>query len=443
MDESIVTRVPPHNIEAEQSVLGAIIMDIDAVGIASEILRPSDFYRPDHQQIYEAIMELYNNSEPIDLVTIQNKLIEKGILEQVGGLGYITQLATIVPTSAHIKQYAKIVESRSVLRKLIRASSEISAKSFEAQEDIDEIVNYAEKQIFDIMQDKHTDDFSPLSEVLVTSLEKIEAAYMNKGQITGIASGFTDLDYRTAGFQPSDLILVAARPSMGKTAFALNVAQHVAIKQKKKVALFSLEMSKDQLVNRMLCSEAMIDAQKIRTGSLDNEDWKKIARAIGPLSAANIYIDDTPGITISEVRAKCRRLKLEQGLDFIMIDYLQLMSGSGKNESRQQEISDISRALKGLAREMDAPVIALSQLSRACEARADHRPMLSDLRESGAIEQDADVVMFLYRDEYYHPDTEQKNIGEVIVSKQRNGPTGTVELMWLGQYTRFVNLQKD
>jgi len=443
MDESIVTRVPPHNIEAEQSVLGAIIMDIDAVGIASEIITASDFYRPDHRQIYEAIMELYNKSEPIDLVTIQNRLIEKGILEQIGGLGYITQLATFVPTSAHIKQYAKIVESKSVLRKLIKASSEISAKSFEAQDNIDEIVNYAEKQIFDIMQDKHTEDFSPLSEVLVTSLEKIEAAYMNKGQITGIASGFTDLDYRTAGFQPSDLILVAARPSMGKTAFALNVAQHVAIKQGKKVALFSLEMSKDQLVNRMLCSEAMVDAQKIRTGSLDNEDWKKIARAIGPLSAADIYIDDTPGITMMEVRAKCRRLKLEQGLDFIMIDYLQLMSGAGKSESRQQEISEISRSLKGLAREMDAPVVALSQLSRACEARADHRPMLSDLRESGAIEQDADVVMFLYRDEYYHPDTEQKNIGEVIISKQRNGPTGTTELMWLGQYTRFVNLQKN
>ncbi len=443
MEESIATRVPPHNIEAEQSVLGAIIMDIDAVGIASEMIVADDFYRPDHKQIYGGIMELYNNSEPIDLVTIQNKLLEKGILEQVGGIEYITQLATFVPTSAHIKQYAKIVESKSVLRKLIKASGEISAKSFEAQDDVDEIVAYAEKRIFDIMQDKHSDDFSPLSEILVTSLEKIESAYMNKGQITGIASGFIDLDYRTTGFQPSDLVLVAARPSMGKTAFALNIAQHAAIKEGKKVALFSLEMSKDQLVNRMLCSEAMVDAQKIRTGSLDSEDWTKLARAIGPLSAASIHIDDTPGITMMEVRAKCRRLKLEQGLDFIMIDYLQLMSGNGKSESRQQEISEISRSLKALAREMDAPVVALSQLSRACEARADHRPMLSDLRESGAIEQDADVVMFLYRDEYYNPDTEQKNIGEVIISKQRNGPTGTIELMWLGQYTRFVNLQKD
>ena len=443
MEESIVTRVPPHNIEAEQSVLGAIIMDIDAVGIASEIITAADFYRPDHRQIYDAIMELYNKSEPIDLVTIQNKLIEKGVLEQIGGIGYITQLATFVPTSAHIKQYAKIVESKSVLRKLIKASSEISAKSFEGQDGVEDVVNFAEKQIFDIMQDKHTDDFSPLSDILVTSIEKIESAYMNKGKITGVPTGFTDLDYRTAGFQPSDLILVAARPSMGKTAFALNVAQTAAIKHGKKVAIFSLEMSKDQLVNRMLCAEAMVDAQKVRTGSLDNEDWKKIARAIGPLSAASIFIDDTAGITMMELRAKCRRLKLEHGLDFIMIDYLQLMSGSGKNESRQQEISDISRSLKALAREMNAPVVALSQLSRACESRADHRPMLSDLRESGAIEQDADVVMFLYRDEYYHPDTEQKNIGEVIISKQRNGPTGTVELMWLGQYTRFVNLQKD
>lgn len=443
MEESIVTRVPPHNIEAEQSVLGAIIMDVDAVGVASEIITGADFYRPDHKLIYDSIIELYNKSEPIDLVTIQNKLIEKGVLEQVGGIEYLTQLATFVPTSAHIKQYAKIVESKSVLRKLIKASNEISAKSYEGQEAVDEIVNYAEKQIFDIMQDKHTDDFASVGDILVTAIEKIESAYMNKGKITGVATGFIDLDYRTAGLQPSDLILVAARPSMGKTAFALNLAQSAAIKQGKKVAIFSLEMSKDQLVNRMLCAEAMVDAQKVRTGSLENDDWKKIASAIGPLSDANIYIDDTPGISVMEMRAKCRRLKLEQGLDFIMIDYLQLMSGAGKNESRQQEISEISRSLKALAREMEAPVVALSQLSRACESRADHRPMLSDLRESGAIEQDADVVMFLYRDEYYHPDTEKKNIGEVIIAKQRNGPTGTVELMWLGQYTRFVNLQRD
>lgn len=443
MEESIVTRVPPHNIEAEQSVLGAIIMDNEAAGVASEFLTSDDFYRPDHRFIYDAIMDLHNKAEPVDLVTIQDKLEEKGVLEQIGGIGYITQLAAFVPTSAHIRQYAKIVESKSVLRKLIKASSEISAKSYEAQDDVEEVVSYAEKQIFDIMQNKHSDDFAPLSEILVTSIEKIEQVYMNKGQITGVPTGFIDLDYRTTGFQPSDLILVAARPSMGKTAFALNIAQTAAIKHGHKVAIFSLEMSKDQLVNRMLCSEAMVDAQKIRTGSLDSDDWTKLARAIGPLSEAPIFIDDTPGINMTELRAKCRRLKLEHGLDFIMIDYLQLMSGTGSSESRQQEISEISRSLKGLAREMNAPVVALSQLSRACEARADHRPMLSDLRESGAIEQDADVVMFLYRDEYYHPDTEQKNIAEVIISKQRNGPTGTIELMWLGEYTRFVNMQKE
>ncbi|NLI90060.1 MAG: replicative DNA helicase [Epulopiscium sp.] len=443
MEESVVTRIPPHDIEAEQSVLGAIIMDNEAAGVASEILVADDFYRPDHRFIYDAIMELYNNAEPVDLVTIQDKLKEKGVFEQVGGIEYITQLAAFVPTSAHIKQYAKIVESKSVLRKLIKTSSEISAKSYEAKESADEVVTFAEKQIFDIMQNKHSDDFSALSDILVTSVEKIEQTYMNKGQITGVATGFIDLDYRTTGFQPSDLILVAARPSMGKTAFALNIAQHAAVKNGHKVAIFSLEMSKDQLVNRMLCSQAMVDAQKIRTGSLEEEDWTRLARAIGPLSEASIFIDDTPGISMPELRAKCRRLKLEHGLDFIMIDYLQLMSGTGRSESRQQEISEISRSLKGLAREMNAPVVALSQLSRACEARADHRPMLSDLRESGAIEQDADVVMFLYRDEYYNPDTEQKNVGEVIVAKQRNGPTGTIELIWLGEYTRFVNKERE
>lgn len=443
MEESVVTRIPPHDIEAEQSVLGAIIMDNEAAGVASEILVADDFYRPDHRFIYDAIMELYNNAEPVDLVTIQDKLKEKGVFEQVGGIEYITQLAAFVPTSAHIKQYAKIVESKSVLRKLIKTSSEISAKSYEAKESVDEVVTFAEKQIFDIMQNKHSDDFSALSDILVTSVEKIEQTYMNKGQITGVATGFIDLDYRTTGFQPSDLILVAARPSMGKTAFALNIAQHAAVKNGHKVAIFSLEMSKDQLVNRMLCSQAMVDAQKIRTGSLEEEDWTRLARAIGPLSEASIFIDDTPGISMPELRAKCRRLKLEHGLDFIMIDYLQLMSGTGRSESRQQEISEISRSLKGLAREMNAPVVALSQLSRACEARADHRPMLSDLRESGAIEQDADVVMFLYRDEYYNPDTEQKNVGEVIIAKQRNGPTGTIELIWLGEYTRFVNKERE
>ncbi len=440
MEDLQMMKIPPHNIEAEQSVLGAIIMDHEAMTVASEILRPNDFYRPDHQEVYSAIMELFTSNSPVDLVTIQNRLQEKGVLEQIGGITYLAELATIVPTSAHIKQYAKIVEDKAVLRRLIKASQDITSKSYGGDEPIEEIMSFAEKQVFDIIQNRHTEDFSHINEIIVTSIEKIEQALINQGSVTGVPTGFIDLDYKTAGMQPSDLILVAARPSMGKTAFSLNVIQSAAIKHKKKVAVFSLEMSKDQLVNRMLCAEAMVDAQKVRTGNLDPHDWDSIAKAIPTIAAADIFIDDTPGITVMELRAKCRRLKLEKGLDLIMIDYLQLMSGSSKSDSRQQEISEISRSLKAVAREMSAPVIALSQLSRACETRADHRPMLSDLRESGAIEQDADVVMFLYRDEYYNPETDKKNIGEIIIAKQRNGPTGTVELAWLGQYTKFANL---
>ncbi|OOB80018.1 MAG: replicative DNA helicase [Epulopiscium sp. Nele67-Bin002] len=436
--------VPPHNVEAEQSVLGSIIMDSESIIIASEILRPSDFYRPNHQEIYNSILDLHFRNQPVDLVTIQNRLQERGVLEQIGGISYLAELGTIVPTSAHIKHYAKIVEDKSNLRKLIKASQEISAKSYEGEETVSDIMGFAEKEIFNILQNKHTEDFSPLNQIIVTSLSKIEAANSNKGGITGVPTGFTDLDYKTAGLQPSDLILVAARPSMGKTAFALNIIQSAAVKHKKKVAVFSLEMAKDQLVNRMLCAEAMVDAQKVRTGNLDAKDWDSIARAMPRLTAADIFIDDTPGISIMEMRAKCRRLKMDKGLDLIMIDYLQLMSGSStKSESRQQEISEISRSLKALAREMNAPVVALSQLSRACEGRADHRPMLSDLRESGAIEQDADVVMFLYRDEYYNVHTDKKSVGEVIIAKQRNGPTGTVELTWLGKYTKFADSDKS
>lgn len=443
MEETQMMRIPPHNIEAEQSVLGAIIMDHEAITVASEIVRPMDFYRPDHQEIYGAVMDLYTSNSPVDLVTIQNRLSEKGVLEQVGGISYLAELATIVPTTAHIKQYAKIVEEKAILRRLIKASQEIAAKGYEGEDKLDEIMGFAEKQVFDIIQNRHTEDFSPINEIIVTAIERIEQAHVTKGGITGVPTGFVDLDYKTAGMQPSDLILVAARPSMGKTAFSLNVIQTAAIKHNKKVAVFSLEMAKDQLVNRMLCAEAMVDAQKVRTGNLDPQDWDRIAQAIPVITAADIYIDDTPGITVMEMRAKCRRLKLDKGLDLIMIDYLQLMSGNSKSDSRQQEISEISRSLKALAREMSAPVIALSQLSRACETRADHRPMLSDLRESGAIEQDADVVMFLYRDEYYHPDSEKKNIGEIIIAKQRNGPTGTVELVWLGQYTKFANMTRE
>lgn len=441
MEEIQNMRIPPHSIEAEQSVLGSMIMDHDAVIVASEILIPSDFYRPDHAQIFGAIMELYTGGNPIDLITIQDKLVQKGVLEQVGGLAYIAELASSVPTSAHIKQYAKIVQEKSTLRKLIKVSSDITAKSFDGDEPLDNIMNFAEKSIFDVLQNKKTEDFTGIDEIVLTSIEKIEEAHKSKGGITGIETGFIDLDQRTAGLQPSDLILVAARPSMGKTAFSLNIIQTAGIKNKKSVAVFSLEMSKDQLVSRMLCAEAMVDSQKARTGMLEKDDWDRIAQSIPNITNSRIYIDDTPGINVMDMRAKCRRLKMEKGLDLIMIDYLQLMSGVGDGSSRQQEISDISRSLKALAREMNAPVIALSQLSRACEQRQDHRPMLSDLRESGAIEQDADVVMFLYRDEYYHPDTEKKNVGEVIIAKQRNGPTGTVELVWLGQYTKFANMQ--
>ena len=441
MEEIQNMRIPPHSIEAEQSVLGSMIMDHDAVIVASEILIASDFYRPDHAQIFAAIMELYTSGNPIDLITIQDKLVQKGVLEQVGGLAYIAELASSVPTSAHIKQYAKIVQEKATLRKLIKVSSDITAKSFDGNEPLDNIMNFAEKSIFDVLQNKKTEDFTGIDEIVLTSIEKIEEAHKSKGGITGVETGFIDLDQRTAGLQPSDLVLVAARPSMGKTAFSLNIIQTAGIKNKKSVAVFSLEMSKDQLVSRMLCAEAMIDSQKARTGMLEKDDWDRIAQSIPNITNSRIFIDDTPGINVMDMRAKCRRLKMEKGLDLIMIDYLQLMSGVGDGVSRQQEISDISRSLKALAREMQAPVIALSQLSRACEQRQDHRPMLSDLRESGAIEQDADVVMFLYRDEYYHPDTEKKNIGEVIIAKQRNGPTGTVELAWLGQYTKFANLQ--
>lgn len=440
---SYKTRIPPHDLAAEQSVLGSMIIDRDAIISATEILIGEDFYRPDHKAIYDAMVELFSKGEPVDLITLKSKLDEKGITEQIGGIRYIADLAGGVPTSAHIKKYSKIVEEKSLLRKLIKSSQDISALSYEASEKIDFIMNFAERSIFDIMQNRRTEEFSHIKDVLPKTFEKIEEIYNNQGRTTGVPTGFVDLDLKTAGFQPSDLILIAARPSMGKTAFALNIVQYAAVRKDTPTAIFSLEMSEEQLVNRMLSAEAHIDAQKLRTGELDQEDWVSIARAMGPLSSAPVYIDDTPGISVNEVRAKCRRLKLEKGLGLIIIDYLQLMSGnSSRGENRQQEISEISRSLKSLAREMNAPVIALSQLSRACEARADHRPMLSDLRESGAIEQDADIVAFLYRDDYYNPDTEKKGIAEVIIAKQRNGPTGTVDLMWLGKYTKFADIQQ-
>jgi replicative DNA helicase len=435
-------RVPPHNIDAEQSVLGAMILDKEAIVMSTELIRGEDFYKEAHKEIYDAIIALYSRDEPVDLVTLSEELGQRQTLEAIGGITYLTSLSSAVPTTTNVKYYAKIVEEKSILRRLIKASSEILEKGYQAEEEVNNILDLAEKNIFDISQKKSQEGFAVIREVLLETFDQIDALYKNKGGITGLTTGFADIDRKTSGLQRSDLILIAARPSMGKTAFSINVAQNAAIKTDASVAIFSLEMSKEQLVQRMLSSESHIEIQKIRTGGLTEDEWPKLARAMGPLAQAKIFIDDTPGITVMEMKAKCRRLKMEKGLDLVLIDYLQLMSGDGRSESRQQEISNISRSLKGLAREMDCPVIALSQLSRAPELRADHRPILSDLRESGAIEQDADIVMFLYRDEYYHDDSEKKNIGEVIIAKQRNGSTGTVELAWLGPFTKFANLDK-
>ncbi|HOP91915.1 MAG TPA: replicative DNA helicase [Acetivibrio thermocellus] len=442
MDLGSFGRIPPQNIEAEQSVLGAILLDKEVLSSVTEIISSQDFYREDHREIFEAIMDLYEKGEPIDLITVAEQLKVRGSLEAVGGLEYLTNLASLVPTTANAKHYAKIVEEKSILRRLIKASNEIINMGYEAAEEVSYVLDKAEKSIFDVLQKRNTQGFALIKDVLIDTFNRLEELYNNKGYITGIPTGFVDLDYKTAGLQNSDLILIAARPAMGKTSFVLNIAQYAAIHAKVPVAIFSLEMSKEQLVNRMLCCEAMVDSQKMRTGKLEDSDWQKVARALGPLSEAPIYIDDTPGLSVAEIRAKCRRLKLEKNLGLVVIDYLQLMQGRGKSESRQQEISEISRSLKILAKEINVPVLTLSQLSRAPELRSDHRPILSDLRESGAIEQDADIVMFLYRDDYYNPDTEKKNIAEVIIAKHRNGSTGTVELAWLGQYTKFANLEK-
>lgn len=436
-------KVPPHDIEAEQAVIGSMLTDKDAVADAIEVLKPEDFYRQDNQTIYEAIINLYNKAEPIDIITVKAELTSLGKFEAVGGLEYLAILPDKVPTTANVEKYIKIVEEKAILRNLIKASNELINLGYAETEEVDDIIEQAEKRIFEIAEGKNQKGYTAIKDILVESFAEIERLYNQKQPITGIATGFTDLDYKTAGLHNSDLILVAARPAMGKSAFALNIATNAAVNSKVPVAIFNLEMSKSQLVNRILCSEAMVDSNKIRTGKIEEDDWVKLATALGPLSEAPIYIDDTPGISVSEIRAKCRKLKLEKNIGLIVIDYLQLIRGSGKkNSSREQEISEISRSLKILAKELDVPVIALSQLSRAAEARADHRPMLSDLRESGAIEQDADIVMFLYRDDYYNQDSEKKNIAEIIMAKHRSGATGTVELLWLGNYTKFVNIEK-
>lgn len=442
MQESL-GRIPPNSLEAEQCVLGALLVDNEAVPSVAEILKPEDFYRQDHKEIYEAVLDLFESGKPIDIISAKEQLKVRGTLEGVGGLEYLSNLSDMVPTTANIRHYAKIVEEKSLLRQLIKASGEIMNLGFEASEEVAIITDEAQKKIFEVLQNRSSKGFYPIKEVLLESFNKLEELYNSKGYITGVPTGFSDLDAKTAGLHPSDLILVAARPAMGKTSFALNIAQYASIHGRVPVALFSLEMSKEQLVNRILCSEAMVDSQKIRTGKLDEEDWTKIAGALGPVSEAPIYIDDTPGLSVMEIRAKCRRLKLEKNIGLIVIDYLQLMQGRGRSENRQQEISEISRALKILAKEINVPVVTLSQLSRAPETRSDHRPILSDLRESGAIEQDADLVMFLYREDYYNPEAEKKNIAEVILAKHRNGSTGIVELAWLGQFTKFANLDRS
>ncbi len=436
-------KVPPHDIEAEQAVLGSMLTDKDAVISAIEVLKEEDFYRADNRAIYEAVINLYNRAEPIDIITVKAELESLGKFEKVGGLEYLVSLPDKVPTTANAMKYIKIVEEKSTLRNLIKTANEIIELGYDPTEDVEDIMEGAEKKIFNIMQNNDKKSYSPIKDVLVESFTQLEELYNRKQHITGVPSGFVELDYKTAGFHGSDLVLIAARPAMGKSAFALNIATNAAVRSNVPVAIFSLEMSKEQMVNRILCSEAMVDSNKVRTGKLEEDDWTKLAGSIGPLSDAEIYIDDTPGISVMEIRAKCRKLKLEKNIGMVVIDYLQLIQGSNKrNGSREQEISEISRSLKILAKELNIPVIALSQLSRAVEQRPDHRPMLSDLRESGAIEQDADIVMFLYRDDYYNKDSEKKDIAEVIIAKHRGGSLGTVELLWLGSYTKFVNLEK-
>ncbi|MGN0170999.1 MAG: replicative DNA helicase [Lachnospiraceae bacterium] len=441
MDEISVKRIMPHSLEAEQSVVGSMLMDKQAIVVASEIVSAEDFYSQQYGLMFEAMVELYNEAQPVDPVTTVARLKEKGAPEHITGTEYIMQTINAVPTSANVQYYATIVAEKAVERRLIRITETIANRCYAGEESLDTILADTEKKIFDLLQNRASGEFVPIKQVVMSALKKIERASQNTGSVTGIPTGFIDLDYKTSGLQPSDLILLAARPSMGKTAIVLNIAQHIAVKEKKTTAIFSLEMSKEQLVNRFLSAESRVDAQLLRNGNLKSDEWARLVEGAGVIGESKLIIDDTPGISVPELRSKCRKYKLEYDLSVVIIDYLQLMSGSGKSESRQQEISEISRSLKALARELKVPVIALSQLSRAVEQRPDHRPMLSDLRESGAIEQDADVVMFLYRDEYYHKDSPDKGIAELIIAKQRNGPTGTVNLAWIGEHTRFANLE--
>ena len=444
MEEALIKRILPHSVEAEQSVIGSMLMGREAIMTASEMLTSDDFYQRQYGIIFDAILELSNEGKAVDVVTLQNRLREKDVPPEISEMEFMRDLLNTVPTSANIKHYAGIVSEKAILRRLIRLTEEIENECYLNREPVEEILDTTEKKMFQLLQQRDSGDMVPIRQVVMDTLENIEKASRTKGNVTGLPTGFTDLDYKTSGFQNSDLILVAARPSMGKTAFVLNIAQYMAFKKDLSAAIFSLEMSKQQLMNRLLSMESRVNSQSMRTGNLKDEDWSKLIESAGVIGDSNLIIDDTPGITVRELRSKCRRYKLEHGLDIIMIDYLQLMSGGGRgSDSRQQEISEISRSLKALARELNVPVVALSQLSRAVESRTDHRPMLSDLRESGAIEQDADVVMFIYRDDYYKKDSDMKGIAEIIIAKQRNGPIGTVNLVWLPDYTKFMNLEQE
>lgn len=443
MEEEVIKRLPPHNVEAEKAVIGAMMLNADAIMVCSELLTSDEFYQQQYGIIFDALVEMYKDGVGADLVTLQNKLREKEVTPELYSVEYLGELLASVPTSANVKFYAEIVHEKAVLRRLIRVSEQVTKDCYMDSQPLEDILEDTEKSVFDVIQQRGGSEFEPIRDVVLRTLDSIEKAAKQKGNITGLETGFRDLDAKTAGLQKSDLILIAARPAMGKTAFVLNIAEYVALHSNSTIALFSLEMSKEQLVKRMLAMNSMVDSQKIRTGDLEDDDWDKLVGSVRKIGNSNLVIDDTSGITASELRSKCRKLKIEQGLDLVIIDYLQLMTGAGKrkSDSRQQEISDISRSLKVMARELNVPVIALSQLSRAVESRPDKRPMLSDLRESGAIEQDADIVMFIYRDEYYNPDSEKKGVAEVIVAKQRSGPTGPVELAWLSQYTKFGNLE--
>lgn len=441
MDEALIKRVMPHSVEAEQAVIGSMLMDKEAVAVAADMLLKEDFYTGQYGILFEAIAQLHAEGKPADLVQVQEKVRQNGAPPEISGMEFLRDILTSVPTSANIRHYAKIVKDKATMRRLIKAAQDIEESCYEGRDELEDVLFNAEKNVNAITQTGGSGEFQPIGEVVIEALDRMQAASSAGGKITGIATGFTDLDYKMAGLQNSDLILIAARPSVGKTAFALNIAHNVSVKHDITTAIFSLEMSKLQLVNRIISMESKVDSKNIRTGNLSPAEWASIAEGASNVGMSGLIIDDTPGISIGELRAKCRKLKRDNNLGLVIIDYIQLMTGGGKSESRQQEVSEISRALKGIARELNVPVIALSQLSRAVESRPDKRPMLSDLRESGAIEQDADVVMFIYRDEYYNKDTDRKGEAEIIIAKQRNGPTGTVTLAYIADFTKFANLE--